>query len=136
MTNKESVEKARQKYKVVLSEIKELLKEKPYPKEAIDNKIKERDNLSKKLDDLIAEPKGKTRIMINYSNEYFEEKKRQQIADGTYKEMSTEELFNRYGVKLTEKKSNPSSSKESWLSDNWFYIVGAVILILLFTQIL
>jgi hypothetical protein len=72
MTNKESVEKARQEYKVVLSEIKELLKEKPYPKDAIDNKIKERDNLSKKLDDLIAEPKGKTRIMINYSNEYFE----------------------------------------------------------------
>jgi hypothetical protein len=40
MTNKESVEKARQEYKVVLSELKELLKEKPYPKEAIDNKIK------------------------------------------------------------------------------------------------
>ena len=67
MTNKESVEKARQEYKVVLSEIKELHKEKPYPKEGIDNKIKERDNLAKKLDDLKAETKARPKTGTSWA---------------------------------------------------------------------
>ena len=64
--NKNKLEKARQEYKIVLSEIKELLKEKPYPKEAIDNKIKERDRLAKKLDDLRAETKSEPKSRIMY----------------------------------------------------------------------
>ena len=65
MKNKEAVEKARQEYIVSVKELGELIKVKPYPKEAIDNKIKERNKLSKKLDDLKAETKSepKTRIM-------------------------------------------------------------------------
>ena len=126
------------------------------------NKIKERDKLAKKLDDLIPETKSDQKVvpLMSKRSQDLIEYERRLWGEDTNKNrirftFTPEELKRRakYGEErhheylknftiddnkgyLTIDENIYESRKEGWSSGNWFYIVGAVILILLLTQLM
>ena len=126
------------------------------------NKIKERDKLAKKLDDLIPETKSDQKVvplMSKRSQDWIEYERRLWGEDtnknrirftftpeelkrrAKYGEVRHHEYLKNFTIDdnigyLTIDENIYESRKEGWSSGNWFYIVGAVILILLLTQLM